>query len=242
MYLISELHNQYAGDLHTAEQMILQSKLAGAHAVKVQLYDSMRLYGTTAREYLSLSYDDTLRLQRYAAMLHIDFFASFFDEERLEWCLKLDLPILKIASITVERFPQLCERAISTGKRVLVSLGKWDWKARGVPFDAPNVEYLYCVAKYPALLEDIEMPDFTRSFFVGFSDHAIGTAASLYAIARGAKVLEKHYTLSPSLQKSTEQAHAGAMTMQDLADIRLFADAMAVLDRSALALRVPQEA
>jgi len=237
MYLISELHNQYSGDVHTAEQMILQSKLAGAHAVKVQLFDALRLYGTPERQYLSLTLEETKRLQRFAQSLHIDFFASFFDEERLGWCLDLDLPILKIASITVEKYPELCERAIATGKRVLVSLGKWDWKERGVPFQAPNVEYLYCVAKYPAFLEDIEMPDFEHSDFVGFSDHTVGTAASKYAIARGARVIEKHYTLSTSLQKSTEQAHYGAMTMHDLADIRIFSDAVGILDRSAVAFR-----
>lgn len=242
MYLISELHNQYGGDLHTAEQMILQSKLAGAHAVKVQLFDARRLYeGDPAREYLSLTYDETKRLREYAAMLHIDFFASFFDEERLEWCLDLDMPILKIASITVERFPGLCERAIATGKRVLMSLGKWDWRTRGMPYEASNVEYLYCVAKYPAFLEDLEMPDFRdpSTRFAGFSDHTIGTAGTLYAIARGAKVIEKHFTLSPSLQKSTEQAHAGGMTMTDLAAIRTFADAVEIMDRTALPNRRP---
>lgn len=229
MYIISELHNQYSGDIRTAEQMILQSKLAGAHAVKVQLFDPIRLYGTTEREYLSLTHEETVRLQRFAASLGIDFFASFFDEERLKWCLELDMPVLKIASIAVERYPDLCERAVATGKRVLMSLGKWDWKAKGLPFQAPNVEYLYCVAKYPALLEDVDMPDFGSSEFVGFSDHTVGTAAAMYAIARGARVLEKHYTLSPMLQRSTELAHYGSMTMEDLAQIRAFSDAIAIL-------------
>lgn len=231
MYLISELHNQYGGDMHTAEQMILQSKLAGAHAAKVQLYDSMSLYGVREREYLSLSFDETKRLKEYADAMRIEFFASFFDDRRLEWCLELDLPILKIASITVEKDPALCERAIGTGKRILMSLGKWDWKTRGLPFKAPNIEYLYCVAKYPASIEDIEMPDFTTSELVGFSDHTPGTAATMYAIARGARVIEKHYTLSTSLQRSTEQAHLGAMTMSDLAAIRTFWDAMEVMQR-----------
>ena len=231
MYLISELHNQYGGDLHTAEQMILQSKLAGAHAVKVQLYDSMSLYGVREREYLSLTFDETRRLKEYADLMRIDFLASFFDERRLEWCLELDLPVLKIASITVEKDLALCERAIATGKRVLMSLGKWDWKARGLPFRDKNVEYLYCVAKYPASLEDIDMPDFTTSELVGFSDHTAGTAAAIYAIARGARVIEKHYTLSTSLQRSTEQAHLGAMTMTDLFTIRTFWDAMDVMQR-----------
>lgn len=229
MYLIAELHNQYGGDIGVAEQMILQCKLAGAHAVKVQLYDSQVLYGTKEREYLSLTFDEVSHLQEYARRVGIDFFASFFDEERLGWCLKLDFPVLKVASVALQRFPDLCERAVATGKRALISLGFHDWKNTPVPFDAPNVEYLHCVSKYPAMLEEVEMPDFDRSFFVGYSDHTIGTTACLYAIARGARVIEKHFTLSPSLQRSTERAHAGGMTLEDLRTIRVFWDGVRLL-------------
>jgi len=242
MYLIAELHNQYSGDLATAEQMILQAKMYGAQAVKVQLYDSERLYGNRSRQYLSLSFDETRCLQAYAAMLKIDFFASCFDEERLGWCLELDFPVLKLASITVEQDFKLCRRAVRTGRRTIISLGRWDWKARGVPFDAPNVEYLYAVSKYPATLEDVEMPDFRRSVFAGYSDHVIGTTAACYAIARGARVLEKHFMLSPSLQKDTEKAHAGGMTCDDLRAIRNFWDGMRILERRGQAYEAPRTA
>lgn len=232
MYIIAELHNQYAGSIATAEQMILQAKLAGAHAAKVQLYDSNRLYGSNERAYLSLTYDETAHLREYARRVGLDFFASFFDEERLEWCVRLDMPILKVASITVEQDRILCEKAIASGRRVFMSLGRWDWKTKGVPFHASNVEYLYCVAQYPALLEDVEMPDFTSSQFAGYSDHTPGTQAAMFAIARGARVLEKHFTLAPSLQRSTEKAHLGAMTLEDLMAIRRFADGMALMRRA----------
>ena len=231
MYIIAELHNQYSGDLATAEQMILQAKMYGAQAVKVQLYDSQRFYGDASRQYLSLSFDATRRLAEYAKHLRIDFFASCFDEERLQWCLDLDFPLLKIASVTLEQNPALCERAVATGKRTLVSLGRWDWKRKSAPFDAPNVEYLYAVSKYPTFLEDLELPDFRNSIFAGYSDHTMGTTACCYAIARGARLLEKHFILSPSLQKETEKAHAGGMTCDDLRAIRIFWDGVDILER-----------
>ncbi len=231
MYLISELHGQYSGDLGVAEQMILQSKMAGAHAVKVQLYDPMRLNNNRRHHYLSLSFDELRRLKEYADMVRIDFFASFFDEERLEWCLQLEFPILKIASLALERYPDLCQKAVNTGKRTLVSLGMFDWQTRELPFDAPNVEYLYCVAKYPATLEDVEMPDFNTSFFSGYSDHTPGTTACMVAIARGAQIIEKHYTLGHSLQKETEKAHACSMTFEELRAIRAFWDDVRVMER-----------
>jgi sialic acid synthase SpsE len=229
MYLISELHGQYSGDLNVAEQMILQSKMFGAHAVKVQLYDPMRLNNNQRHQYLSLSFDDLKRLKEYADSLRIDFFASFFDQERLEWCLKLDLPVLKIASLALHRYPELCKEAVATGKRTLISLGMYDWQSQGVPFEARNVEYLYCVAKYPATLEDVEMPDFEASFFAGYSDHTVGTTACMVAIARGARIIEKHLTLSHSLQKDTEKAHACGMTFEELRTIRTFWDDVRVM-------------
>ena len=183
MYLISELHGQYGGDISVAEQMILQSKMYGAHAVKVQLYDPMRLNNHRRHQYLSLSFDEVKRLKEYADMLRIDFFASFFDEERLDWCLKLDFPVLKLASLTIDRYPELCQAAVDTGKRTIISLGMYDWENKEPPFQADNVEYLYCVAKYPAFLEDVTLPDFHSSFFAGYSDHTIGTTACKVAIA-----------------------------------------------------------
>jgi sialic acid synthase SpsE len=231
MYLISELHGQYGGDLATAEQMILQSKMFGAHAVKVQLYDPIRLNQNRRHQYLSLTFDQLKHLQAYAGTLGIDFFASFFDEQRLDWCLQLDFPVLKIASIALERYPDLCQAAVDTGKRTLVSLGTYDWQNQPPPFDAPNVEYLYCVAKYPATLEDIHLPDFRQSFFSGYSDHAPGTTASMVAIARGAEIVEKHFTLSHTLQKDTEKAHTCGMTFEELRAIRAFWDDVRILDR-----------
>ena len=238
MYLIAELSNQFWGDIATAEQMILQAKMGGAHAAKIQLFDADALFGVSDRRYLSMTFEETRRLCDYSHRVGIEFFASFFDDERLRWCLDLDLPVLKIASILVEKEPELCQRAIATGRRTLVSLGRWDWRAKGLPFRGANVEYLYCVANYPATLDQIDLPEFGTSGIVGFSDHTIGTAASLYALARGAQVLEKHFTLSHSHQNATEQGHAGGMSFEELRAIRSFADAVEIIERRRASRRI----
>jgi len=235
MYLISELHGQYGGDLSVAEQMILQSKMFGAHAVKVQLYDPMRLNKNRRHQYLSLTFDDLRRLKEFADTLRIDFFASPFDEERLEWCLRLDFPVIKIASTVLACYPDLARAMVETGKRTIVSLGMYDWKSQGPPFDSSNVEYLYCIAKYPASLEDVEMPDFRTSFFSGYSDHTPGTTACMVAVAHGARIIEKHFTINHSLQKETEKAHACAMTCEELRNIRAFWDGVCVMERQGYA-------
>ena len=85
----------------------------------------------------------------------------------------------------------------------------WDKKEK--PFDAKNIEYLYCKSKYPAFNEDLK--DFPKQFennYKGYSDHCIGIETCLLAIARGAKIIEKHFTLDKS--DTTIRDHALSAT------------------------------
>ena len=82
-----------------------------------------------------------------------------------------------------------------------------------------NGDYLWCVSKYPAFPEDIRnMPEnFIDSGYSGFSDHTHGIAASLIAIARGAKVIERHFTLDKS--DSTIRDHAVSSTPDEFKEM-----------------------
>lgn len=226
-YIISELHGQYGGKLEVAEQMILQSKFGGADAVKVQLYspdfDPKSLNGDKPGDYLSLTFDELKRLQKYAQMLNIEFFASFFDEERLQWCLDLDFPKLKIANWVSVNKRDLAEKAIATGKTTIMSINNDIITKEGKPFDAPNVHYLYTESLYPGMIEELTMPDFQNSFVEGFSDPTAGIVAVTYALAHGAKIIEKHFTLDRSWQKTKEKAHFGAMNYEELQQIKVLA-------------------
>ena len=77
-YIISELCGQWGGSVERAEQMILQSKMAGANAVKVQLWDTYRMLGDNRElwEYLSMTKEQFLRLKKFADKLNIDFFQN----------------------------------------------------------------------------------------------------------------------------------------------------------------------
>ena len=55
--------------------------------------------------------------------------------------------------------------------------------SKKLPFKNKNVEYLYCVSKYPTALTEIDMPNFDESFFAGFSDHTVGIDAAIYSIS-----------------------------------------------------------
>jgi sialic acid synthase SpsE len=228
--IISEIHPQNMGSILEAERMILQSKLNGADYVKVQLYSSQKLFGNNDREFIEITRKEFKHLVNYSKDLGIEMFASVFDEERLDWCEEEDIQIHKIASRTVED-TKLCEKIISTGKKIIFSLGMHDYKKLGIPFKDKNIQYLYCVSKYPTNLEDIDMPDFNDSIFTGFSDHTIGTSACLFAVSKGAKIIEKHFSFNKSQNVTTQMAHVCSMDEEDLKEIRFHADNFTLLNK-----------
>lgn len=230
--IITEIHPQHFGSFSEAERMILASKLGGADFVKVQLYSSQKLFNNNEREFLELTKREFIHLYEYSKNIGIELFASIFDEERLGWCEEMNIQNYKIASRTVEDL-SLCEKIINTKKNVLFSLGMYDFKKNGKPFKNENVKYLYCVSKYPTNLEDIKMPNFENDeIFSGYSDHTIGTSACIYAISKGAKILEKHFSFNKSQNTTTQMAHVCSMNQNDLEEIRLHADNITLLKSS----------
>lgn len=221
MFIVSEISPQFGNDLDVAEQMILESKMAGANAAKLQLYPAEMFSPEPVDPYVKsreLSFEDFKRLKDYGDSINLPVFATAFDEERLGWCLELDQAYYKIAARQHKENPELVDKVTSMGKTVFVSIPH--------DYDVAQVEkrdgciYLYCIVQYPTLLEDQTIPTFHDTIFDGLSDHSIGVAAALIAAARGAKYLEKHYTINYAWQRSNEKAHIGAMTMEDLRTIK----------------------
>jgi sialic acid synthase SpsE len=226
VYIISELCGQWGGSVRRAEQMILQSKMAGADAVKVQLWDTYRMPGDNRHlwEYLTMTKDQFLRLKDFSDGLNIDFFASAFHRDRFQWITDTDLKINKIASSMLEWDLDFCKDMVGSGMLTYCSLGKWDEEA--YPFKNSNVKYFHCVAKYPHSEEEaIElMPDQFDDLLIGYSDHSIGIEACKESVRRGATVIEKHFTIDRELQCRTESAHICSMTMDELNELRIFCD------------------
>jgi len=232
VYIISELCGQWGGSIRRAEQMILQSKLAGADAVKVQLYDTYRMPGENrARwEYLNIDEDTFLRLRDFSWNLNLDFFASAFHEDMYQRLKIADLNINKVASIGLtDQFKDLSDQMIKDKQftRNYISLGQW--KENDLPYshEGDRNVYFHCVPEYPHSYDRaIElMPDnFSKDYIHGYSDHSIGVDACKEAIRRGAMYIEKHYTISQTLQSKTEAAHLCSMDMKQLEDLRNFCE------------------
>ena len=218
--IIAEIHPQHGGDMGVAREMIREAKRNGADVAKFQLYDAEALLGP-AWAYLELGRDDVRRLKAWCDQDGIEFMASVFDRERLGWCEELDVARYKIASGTVAKDPDLCGAVLDQGKETIVSLGHWDGLEK--PFGQEDrIHYLYCKAKYPAFYEDMaDFPDdFDAAGLAGYSDHTLGIELPLLAIARGARIIEKHMTLDKTQTKPTEKAHVCSMTPEELAVLR----------------------
>lgn len=229
--IICELHPQFYGSMDTLKRMVLQSKIGGASYVKLQLYDTMKIHGDKKRSYIEITEKDFYEINEYCKGIGIELTASVFNEDRIDWCEKINMKIYKIASRSVDN-KALCEKIISTNKPTIISLGMYDWEKKGIPFENENIHYLYCISEYPTMLEKIKMPNFDESFFNGYSDHTLGINACIFAASKGAKIIEKHFSLNKSLQSSTQKAHVCSMDMNELSILKSFCEAIQLLNKN----------
>ena len=224
MITIAEIGVNHNGNLDLAHELIRQARIAGAGIAKFQFYDPHKLFGPSgahadkkAFEHaltVQFGYAEARQLKQWCDEEGIEFMASVFDLERFEWMESLGVKRHKIASRTVQD-AELCRRILAAGKETFISLGMWE--GREVPYKADNARYLYCVAKYPCEYGDIHLPDsFKGSIYDGFSDHTLGIEAALVAVARGAKTIEKHFTLNKGLDGPD---HVCSITPDELADL-----------------------
>lgn len=210
-YLIAEIGLNHGGSMAEAKKLIRAAADAGAHAVKLQVFRSEELVAPTSQFYnvlssLALDESDVRELVYFAAKENISLFASVFDEPSLQLMVELDTPAIKVASGDITHLPLL--RAIGrAGRPVILSTGgasMCDIQAamaaiKDGGYDTP-IALLHCVSNYPTAPEHVNLAclETMKQQFgvpIGFSDHTIGPQVSIAAVALGAKLIEKHFTL-----------------------------------------------
>ena len=124
----------------------------------------------------------------------------------------------KIASRTSKHDKALSELILSDGKPTIISTGMHDFA--DFPYGhSDQIDYLFCVSKYPTYVDDeklAKMPHFKRPGYSGYSDHTIGIAAALRAHTRGATILEKHFSNNLNAQTKLEGGHIGSFNRDSL--------------------------
>ena len=223
-YVIAEISNNHLGDMNRAIRLIEAAAATGADAVKIQTYDADSLtidcdrpeFVIRTPPWAGMNYHELYRkialpvrftkeLFTVARDCGITIFSSPFDERAVEILRELDCPAYKIASFEICDDP-LLEAVARTGRPVLVSTGiasKADIEQTLEVLRAAgcrDVAFLHCVSEYPAKASDMNLMalDWLASLGcpVGLSDHTLDNLAAVVAIARGAVIVEKHFTLS----------------------------------------------
>jgi len=218
MKIIAEIGINHNGDFRKMEELIRQASVGGADYAKFQLYNSERVFGNDSRKNNEFTFDQVKTLKQICDFYNVEFFASVFDEEKLEWCEELGVNLYKIASRTVVKEPELCQKIINKDKKTFVSLGFWD---KGyLPFENSNIEYMNCIPQYPTSFKSYKEFDYGE-VVTGWSDHANGIAFALYNITRGASVIEKHFTLNKGMEGPD---HICSMDVEELRQLREYGD------------------
>lgn len=223
-YLIAELSGNHNGDLGRALAQIDAAKETGADAVKLQTYRAdtitidhagpgfvvqgglwhgRRLYDLYEEAHTPWEWHGQLFQRAHDHGLHI--FSSPFDYTAVDFLETLNVPAYKVASFEMIDLP-LIEKMAMTGKPMIISTGIANLEEIGEALatarnaGAAEIVLLHCVSGYPTPIGQINLrtiPDIAERFgtVVGLSDHTLGIAASVGAVALGASVIEKHMTL-----------------------------------------------
>lgn len=227
-FIIAEAGINHNGQMTYAKKLIDVAKDGGADAVKFQTFNTEELVTQSAQkaEYqkttdgsgesqydmlkrLELKKDDFIELARYSKEKGIMFLSTPFDKESVDLLDAIGMPVFKIGSGEITNFPLLTYTA-RKGKPIIVStgmatLGEIEEALKILKnAGAEDIILFHCVSSYPARIEDINLKamETLKCAFnlpVGFSDHTLGLTASIAAVALGACVIEKHFTLDKKL-------------------------------------------
>lgn len=211
-YIIADIGSNHKQDLNLAKESIDAATEAGVNAVKFQSINLKGIYANpdqaTAEFIRKLEFPEDWHeiLSEYCAKKGILFFSSPTYMKAVDLLEKVDVPLYKLASAQIGTFPQIVERVAALGKPTIFSTGiaTYDEIISAVRLfeRVGNNKYiiLHCNSIYPVPPNRVNLPlmDVYKAMFdcpVGFSDHTDGIHISLCAVSRGAKVIEKHFTL-----------------------------------------------
>jgi len=210
--IIAEIGINHNGNFDYIYELIRQASIGGADLIKFQLYTSKLVFGDNSRKHNEFTFKQVEKIQGICNFYNVEFFASVFDEEKLEWCEQLDVKRYKIASRTWENNKEFVEQVLSKGKPTYVSLGMANIQHT---LSYGDIKFFNCISKYPTTFEDLTKEKFIfDDFVIGWSDHFYGISACLYAIAKGAKMVEKHFTLDKPM--GPHRDHIGSMDLKEL--------------------------
>lgn len=246
--IIAEAGVNHNGSLETAKKMIDAAKEAGADIVKFQTgtaENNISLHAPKAEYQISnaenkeesqfemvrsleLRYEDYKTLKQYAENVGIQFLSTSFDIEGADYLRSIGVNLWKIPSGELTNYPYLVHIA-GFGEPIILSTGMCTLEEveRAMNLlkqhNAGEIAVLHCTTEYPTPHEDANisaMLQMKKHFNceVGYSDHTMGIEASIAAVALGATIIEKHFTLSRTMLGPDHAASLEPNELKQLVD------------------------
>lgn len=229
VFIIAEISANHNQEFDQAVQILHAAKKAGADAIKLQTYTPDTMTILCNKEYFRIGkgtiwegrnlydlYSEAFmpwewqpKLKAVADELDIFLFSTSFDHTAVDFLEKMNVPVHKVASFEIVDIP-LIEKMGRTGKPLIIStgmakLGEIEEAVKAARHaGTTQIALLKCTSAYPAPPEEMNIrtiPHLEKAFQVpvGLSDHTLGNAVSIAAVALGACIIEKHFTLSRSI-------------------------------------------
>ena len=235
VFIIAEAGVNHNGSLNLAKNLIDIAVKSGADAVKFQTFISENCISKNAEKAiyqkevtkknetqlemvkkLELSFNDFCELKKYCENKEIMFLSTPFDLKSIEFLNQINVNIFKIPSGEINNYPYL-KRIGSLKKKVILSTGMSNieeiknainvLKENG----AEDISILHCNTEYPTPMEDVNLNAMNTiknelNVEVGYSDHTLGIEVPIAAVAMGATIIEKHFTLDKNMEGPDHKA------------------------------------
>lgn len=212
-FIVAEAGNNHEGNFGSAKELVIRAADAGVDAIKFQTFIPELLVSPINTERLrrlrsfQLSFAQFESLAQLACDNGIVFFSTPLDIESAHFLNSIQ-SVFKIASGDNDFLP-LVDTILSFKKPVIVSTGISTFDQTDALYNLFNsrgqlssLSFLHCVSSYPTpyaqgnLLAIRTLCDRYKDVTIGYSDHTMGTSAAIYSVAIGARIVEKHFTLS----------------------------------------------
>lgn len=246
VFVIAEAGVNHNGNIDIAKKLVDAAILAGADAIKFQTFKAENLVTKNApkakyqksntgggNQYnmlkkLELSMGEHIILKDYCEKRGIMFISTPFDFESVDLLEKIDIPLYKVSSGDLTNIPLLKyisklnkPMIISTG---MANLGEVEEVVEAVKESGNSkIILLHCTSNYPTDYEDVNlnaMITLKNAFKlpVGYSDHTVGTEVPIAAVAMGAEVIEKHFTLDKNMEGPDHKASLEPDELKNMID------------------------
>lgn len=235
VYVIAEAGVNHNGNFDNAIKMVDAAKEAGADYIKFQTFIPEKLVSVYAKKAkyqskntnknenqiqmlnkLALSYDQFINIKYYCDEVGIGFLSTAFDNQSIEFLDGLDMDFWKIPSGEITNLPYL-EAIARTKKEVVLSTGMSSLDEIKCAIDilekngSGRITLMHCNTQYPTPYEDVNllaMKTMERETGkeCGYSDHTLGIEIPIAAVAMGAPIIEKHFTLGRAMKGPDHKA------------------------------------